>query len=155
MTIALVFVFALALPYGPSPQASMAPSAAPSAPASAAPSGAPSPVAAPTAPAAEDLAVTKRAKEWFHRMQTGTVDRSQLDARMNAALSDDLVKQTSAKLAPLGTPTGFSYVKAVVVGNQIAYYYAVTVPTGTFYWLFGLDPDGKISGFYVRSQLPE
>ena len=37
-------------------------------------------------------------------MQTGNIDRSQLDAKMNAALTDDLVKQSMTRLAPLGNP---------------------------------------------------
>jgi hypothetical protein len=89
-------------------------------------------------------------------MQTGDVDRSQLDARFNAALTEDLIKRTQAAFTPLGEPAAFQFVKAQVVDNQIAYYYQLTAASGnTFYWLFGLDPDGKVSGFYVRAELPE
>lgn len=166
MTFALLFVLALA-PQSTSAQASASPSAGATTVPSAMPSqtprasGSATPSAAPSAgglvaPAAEDPAITKRAKDWFHRMQTGNVDRSQLDAKMNAALTDDLVKQSMTRLAPLGTPSGFKFVKAAIIGKVIAYYYQLTTPSGsTFYWLFGLDPDGKIAGFYVRAELPE
>jgi hypothetical protein len=157
MTLALVLALAV-FPQGVvAAQASATPSASPTAASTRPPAPAPTSTAEPlVAPAAEDRAVTKRAREWFHRMQAGDVDRSQLDAGFNAALTDDLIKKTQAALTPLGEPAAFQFVKAQVVDNQIAYYYQLTSSSGnTFYWLFGLDPDGKISGFYLRVQLPD
>jgi hypothetical protein len=129
--------------------------------ATASPSAAPSDAATPgpaasalALPTNEDPAVTKRAKDWFHRMEVGNVDRSQLSAQMNTALTDALVAQTAAQLGPLGEPTAFKYVKVYLVGDQLAYVYQVSVPSGSFYWWFGLDAKGQITGFYVRTEVP-
>jgi hypothetical protein len=95
--------------------------------------------------------VTARAKEWFHRAQTGDIDRKQLDAAMNAALTDDLVKQTVTRLAALGPPSSFKYVRTFVGddGGSTAIY-RVALSSGTLLWTFSLDKDGLIGGFYVR-----
>ena len=91
------------------------------------------------------------AKEWFHRAQTGDIDRKQLDAAMNAALTDDLVKQTVTRLAALGPPSSFKYVRTFVGddGGSTAIY-RVALSSGTLLWTFSLDKDGLIGGFYVR-----
>jgi hypothetical protein len=152
MTFVLLLVLATATPSAaPSP----VPLAAPPASASPATTAVPTSVAtAVVVPVKEDPAVTKRAREWFHRMQIGSVERSELSAQMSAALTDALVTKTAAQLAPLGEPTSFKYVKAYLVGDQLAYVYQVSVPSGSFYWWFGLDTKGQITGFYVRTEVP-
>jgi ABC-type transporter MlaC component len=68
--------------------------------------------ASPAAAATSDAAVTARAKDWFHQIQTGKVDRSQLDDKMNAALTDSVLSSVSAKIAPLGDPSAFTLRRA-------------------------------------------
>jgi len=165
MLVAALFILALvpqsATPASPTASGSASPaSAVPSAPGpvpAASPTTKHGPAASPAAtgtPIAENPAVTARAKEWLHRTQTGNIDRTQFDAQMNAALTDAKIKQAAAQLAPLGDPTEFAFEKGMKVGVYTVYIYRVTVPTGIFYWWFGLDADHKIAGMYLRATPP-
>jgi D-alanyl-D-alanine carboxypeptidase len=118
--------------------------------AQASPAAAPS----PTVTDAGDAAVTARAKDWFHQIQTGKVDRSQLDDKMNAALTDSIVAQVSAQIAPLGDPSAFTLSKKLTKGSVTGYVFAVTFPSVTIYETFALDPDGKIAGLFITPQSP-
>lgn len=91
-------------------------------------------------------AITARAKDWLHRVQTGDIDRSQLDAAMNTAFTPDLVKQTSDQLGPLGDPLTFTFLKQAVSGDVTSYVYQVTFKSGALNEIFALDKDGKIAG---------
>jgi hypothetical protein len=90
--------------------------------------------------------ITARAKDWLHRVQTGDIDRSQLDATMDTAFTPDLVKQTSQQLAPLGDPLSFTFLKQSVSGDITSYVYQVTFKSGAVNEIFALDKDGKIAG---------
>jgi len=101
------------------------------------------PAVTPT-PNAEMLS---RAKTWFHAMQTGEIDRSQLTSKMNAALTDDIVAQGKAKLQPLGEPTGFDEVQNGTKGDATFYVYQVTFKDGdVFDFIIAYVADGKVSG---------
>jgi hypothetical protein len=104
--------------------------------------------------AADDAAVTARAKNWFNQIQIGTIDRSQLDAKMNAALTDATVAQVSAQIAPLGNPSVFTLSKKMTKGSVTAYVFVVEFPKVMLYETFALDPDGKIAGLLITPQSP-
>jgi hypothetical protein len=106
------------------------------------------------ATAADDAAVTARAKNWFNQIQIGTIDRSQLDAKMNAALTDATVAQVSAQIAPLGNPSVFTLSKKMTKGSVTAYVFVVEFPKVMLYETFALDPDGKIAGLLITPQSP-
>jgi hypothetical protein len=106
------------------------------------------------ATAADDAAVTARAKSWFNQIQIGTIDRSQLDAKMNAVLTDSTVAQVSAKIEALGNPSAFTLIKKMTQGSVTAYVFVVEFPTVTLYETFALDPDGKIAGLLITPQAP-
>jgi len=90
----------------PSPTPEASPSASSASPAATiAPGAASSPAAGSV-----DPAITARAKEWAHRIAKDDLDRSQLDAQMNAALTDAVAKQVAGQVAPLGDPTSFTFV---------------------------------------------
>jgi len=55
------------------------------------PSPLPSPSPAVASGVATDAAVELRARDWIGRMQAGTIDRSQLTAKMNAAMTNDVI----------------------------------------------------------------
>jgi len=112
------------------------------------------PAQATAAPVAEDRAVTKRAKEWLHRVQSGTIDRSQLDKTVNDALTDDIVKQGVDKLGSLGTPLSFSYLETKSFPPNTVHVYKVEFKKVKMYWFFSTDDAGKISGFQLLPQLP-
>jgi hypothetical protein len=71
---------------------------------------------------------------------------------MNAALTDDFVKQTAARLGPLGAPLSFTYLKTFKAddGSSSTAFYRVALSSGTVLWTFALDKSGLIAGFYVR-----
>ncbi|MBV8332007.1 MAG: hypothetical protein JO192_04665, partial [Candidatus Eremiobacteraeota bacterium] len=50
------------------------------------------PSASPVALPSEDPAITARAKDLLHQAQTGQFDRTQLDGKINAALTDAIAK---------------------------------------------------------------
>lgn len=93
------------------------------------PSSAPS-LNAPATKDVEDPAVTSRAKDALHRVQTGTIDRSQLADEYNAALTDATLTKAKTELAALGEPQDFDFEGKAVRGNVTAYVYRVKFPAG-------------------------
>ena len=128
----------------PAPASSAVPAAAP------APAASTVPAASPVAATPADAAVATRAKDWLHQLQTGKVDRSQLDAKMNTALTDSIVAQVSTQLAPLGDPTAFALTQKLVQGTNTIYIYKVTFPSVTLNEIFALDSDGKVAGLLLK-----
>ena len=102
------------------------------------------------APSATPDAIAAQAKAMLHQFQTGQVDRSLLDAQMNAAMTPDTLKKVQAQFAPLGDPLQFTFAgKQPVQGDNTAYVYRVTFKSGAFNEVYALDKDGKVSGFYL------
>jgi hypothetical protein len=112
------------------------------------------PSAAPAATASADAAVTARAKDWLHQIQAGKIDRSQFDDKMNTALTDSMLSQVSAQIAPLGDPSGFTLSRTMTRGSLSIYVFQVVFPSITLYETFALDPDGKIAGLFIGKQGP-
>jgi hypothetical protein len=101
----------------------------------------------PAAAAAADPAITARAKEWLHRLQTGDIDRTQLDAKMDSLLTPAMAKQISSTFGPWGDPVAFTYVgKQTILGDNTAYVFHVAFKANACNEIFVLDKDGKISG---------
>jgi hypothetical protein len=140
----------------PGPATTAAPAAAPVPASSAAPAAAPAPAASAVPPATPvaatpaDAAVATRAKDWLHAIQTGKIDRTQLDAQANVALTDTMLSQASAQLAPLGDPTAFTLTQKLVQGTSTIYLYKVVFPSITLNEIFVLDPDGKIADILLK-----
>ena len=113
---------------------------------------APAPAPTPTA----NAAVMSRAKEWFHRIATGDIDRSQLTSQMNAALTDRMIKHVAEQVAPLGEPTSFVQVQNGRQDGSEYYVYAVTFPSGDKWnYLFVYEPaTNKVSGLRVTPAAP-
>jgi hypothetical protein len=113
--------------------------------ATAAPTAAPAPTPTP------DAAVMARAKDWFHRIETGNIDRSQLSAQVNAALSDAMIKQVASQVSPLGEPTSFTQIQTGTRGGSAYCVYEVTFSTGEkWHYVFAYDPaTTKITGLRV------
>lgn len=86
----------------------------------------------------------------MQQFQTGKVDRTQLDAKANAALSDSTISQASTQLAKLGAPTAFALTQKQVQGTTTIYLYKVTFPSMTLNEIFVLDADGKVGGIVFR-----
>jgi len=105
---------------------------------------------APAPVPAGDAAAEARAKDWLHQVQVGKIDRSQLDAKMNSALTDSLLAQVSGQLGPLGEPTSFTQSRKVTQGSITAYVYKVVFPQITLAETIAFDPDGKIGGLLFK-----
>jgi hypothetical protein len=112
----------------------------------------PSPAPTAAATTAADAAVTARAKDWLHQIQTGKIDRSQLTDQMNAALTDDKLKSVSAQLAPLGDPASFTLSQSITRGTVTIYVFTVQFASGTLSETFALDQNGKVAGLYLKPQ---
>jgi hypothetical protein len=107
--------------------------------------------AATSAPTA-DAAVTARAKDWLHQIQTGKVDRTQLTDKMDAALTDSMLASVSAQLAPLGDPTSFTLSAKTTKDVYTVYVFKVQWPSVTLSETFAVDQTGKIAGLYIGKQ---
>lgn len=103
----------------------------------------------PSAPNPND-AMLARAKTAFAQLQNGTLDRSTLDAQMNAALTDDKVSAVKATIGTLGTPTSFVEVRSGTQGGYPYTVYALTFANGTKMGLiFAVDAQGQIAGMQL------
>jgi len=103
----------------------------------------------PSASLGPDAAVMSRAKEWLRRLETADIDRSQLDAQMNAVLAPDHAKQFAAQIGALGEPTSFTFVSKQTTGGVTTYTYRAAFGVGAFNEAFSLDADGKIAGLLL------
>lgn len=137
---------ALALPGLAAARTQTAP---PHAAASSAPAASSVPAAVPAARATfppENPAVTARAREWLHRLQTGQIDRTQLTPKLSAFLSDTVVQNAVTHLKPLGEPASFRYLGSRSNGTYTLYAYRATFKTAVYTEIFTLDNAGKIAG---------
>jgi CubicO group peptidase (beta-lactamase class C family) len=109
-------------------------------------------VAAPLPPgfapasAGEVSSVTARAKDWFHQLQSGNVDRAQLTPDFAARLTPQFLQQVRTGVAALGDPGGWVYLGAVKQGDVTIYTYRIRLGGAAREWSVGLAPDGKIAG---------
>ncbi len=93
-----------------------------------------------------DARVTAKAKEWFHRLQTGEIDRSQLDAQVNSQLTENVIHHETETLTPLGEPISFAFVRTYPVGGALEYDFMVGFKAAKVIELISFDADGKIAG---------
>lgn len=100
------------------------------------------PVAMPVA----DAHITAKAKEWFRRLQTGEIDRSQLDAQLNTQLTDDVVQRETKALTPLGDPASFVFVRTNALDEALEYDFLLQFKTMRLVELISFDTGGKIAG---------
>src|SRR5208283_6112790 len=114
----------------------------------AAPAGSLAPSSVRTDKSVETLAV-----DWFAKMQTGQIDRTQLAAAYSAQLTDDAVQAISRFLKENdngASPTGAKVVKTDTVGDQTFYVVTILFPRGdAASLLVGLNAEGKITGISI------
>ena len=101
-----------------------------------------------TAPA--EALITHRvlllAREWFRRLQTASIDRSQLNDTVNLQLTPELVRHEQAALIPYGKPVSFKFVSSGPVPGATGYNFLVTCANGALLESIALDGEGKIAG---------
>ena len=95
------------------------------------------------------------ALEWFGRMETGQIDRTQLAAGYSAQLTDDAVQAMSRYLKKYeygAPPAGAKVLKTRTIGEQTFYVVKLMFPRGdAASLLFGFDAEGKITGISLMS----
>jgi hypothetical protein len=110
--------------------------------------GSPPPSSAPTENSVETLAL-----EWFAKMRTGQIDRTQLAADYSAQLTDDAVQAMSRYLKEYeygASPTGAQVLKTRTIGEQTFYVVKLVFPHGdAASLLVGLNAEGKIPGINI------
>lgn len=95
-------------------------------------------------------AMLARAKTAFDQLRAGSLDRSTLDAQMNAALTDDKVSEVKAAIGALGAPSSFVEIKSGSQGGFPYAVYALTFGNGAkLNFIFSLDAQGKIAGMQL------
>lgn len=116
--------------------------------------------ASPTAFPAQAGALTYKSVEaialqWFERMRTGQIDRTQLTAQYSAQLTDDIVKKMSAYLNKYkygASPIGARILRTRTVGDQTFYDVKLIFPRGdSASLLLGLNEKGRITGIVLMS----
>jgi len=108
------------------------------------------PAPQPTAPSTPNAAVLARARTWFHALQIGKVDRTELNDQVNGLLTDATVKQLATQLGPLGDPVTFEQLQTGVQAGSTYYVYKMTFKDGdVFDFVFAYQGDGKVSGLRI------
>jgi hypothetical protein len=121
----------------------------------AAQTAAPSSVApAPAASGTVDPKIEAMAKDWLHRVQTNTWDRSQLTDQMKAQLTPDMATAVAAKFASLGDYTSFTYNDTQLSGGLTVYHFIVAFKSLALNEYLGLTPDGKVAGLQFTPVTP-
>jgi hypothetical protein len=110
-------------------------------------------VPATSAPTA-DPKIDARAKDLLGQAQAGNFDRSQFTSDMSAALSDTVVANVKAALAPLGTPNTIALRAHYDVDGNSVYLYRLTFKDASWNEQLALGADGKITGLYFRPAPP-
>ena len=112
--------------------------------------GSPPPTSVPTENSVKTLAL-----EWFAKMRTGQIDRTQLAAEYNAQLTDDAVQAMSRFLKEHdygASPFGAQVLKTSTVGEQTFYVVKLLFPRGdAASLLLGFNAEGKITGINLMS----
>ncbi|HEY5258479.1 MAG TPA: serine hydrolase domain-containing protein [Candidatus Baltobacteraceae bacterium] len=109
---------------------------------------------------AVDPKIEARAKEWLWRLQTGRLDRSQLNARSNAAATPALIKDAAATYGPLGPATAFSFLTSytevgpVTHARYLFYSFLATFRERQSVFQLVLDGNGKIAGIFILPYTP-
>lgn len=90
--------------------------------------------------------VVAKAKEWFHRFQTASIDRSQLNAQVNAELTAEMIDHESATLRPFGNPSAFKFIRTYMISGKLGYDFLLQFAAGRIIEMIAFDPDGEIAG---------
>jgi hypothetical protein len=109
---------------------------------------------APAAKAADPATVAKNAEGLLHSLQTGKIDRTTLDAKMNASLTDAQVSTIKGQLAPLGDPVSFTPEGTQNQNGLTVYTYKVDFKAGSLTESYVVDSDGKVAGIWFNNPTP-
>jgi hypothetical protein len=103
--------------------------------------------AAPSAAATPNGPVMARALDWYHRLQTGQIDRAQLGTKLDETLTPATVSAVQAKLGALGDPVSFVQKQAIDRAGATMYVYDLTYKGGSqMLFMFTFLASGTIVG---------
>jgi hypothetical protein len=109
----------------------------------------------PAASERTEASVESLALEWFDRMRTGQIDRTQLTAAYSAQLTDDAVQAMSRYLKEHeygASPKGAKVLQTRTTGEQTFYVVKLVFSRGdSASLLFGFNAEGKITGISLMS----
>jgi len=146
--LGIVLAIALRTPVWADPPAEASPAPSPTTAATAATTetaaSSQTPAPAATGEYKEQLKMAALATSLLLQAQTGEIDRTMLEAKMNLALSPSMVMNVSQQLAPLGKPKSISFVSRTVAGAYTAYKYRIVWDSVSADESFALNSDGKI-----------
>lgn len=100
----------------------------------------------PATSATVDPKIEAMAKDWLHRAQTNTIDRSQMTDQMSSQLTPDVTQKVAAQLATLGDYESFTYVETTTSDGLTVYHFVVSFKPITLNEFLALTPDGKVAG---------
>ncbi len=142
--LGIVLAIATVAPVGadPTPDASAAPSpsATATATATATPDSTQTPAPTATGEYKEQLKMAALATSLLLQAQTGEIDRTMLESKMNLALTPSMVQN----LAHLGKPKSVTFVSRTLAGAYVAYKYRIAWADVSADESFALNSDGKI-----------
>src|SRR6516164_463211 len=102
-----------------------------------------------------EKSVETLALEWFSKMQTGQIDRTQLATDYSTQLTDDAVQAMSRFLKEHdygASPFGAQVIKTSTVGGQTFYVVKLLFPRGdAASLLLAFNAEGKITGINLMS----
>ena len=75
-----------------------------------------------------------------------SIDRSQLDAKMNAELTNTMIEQETARLRQVGAPSSFRFIRTYAINGVIGYDFLLQFGAARIVEMIAFDPDGKIAG---------
>jgi hypothetical protein len=148
--IALALVIGAPAGADPTPDASAAPSPTPTPSATVAPAASPSaaslqtPAPTDTGEYKEQLKMAALATSLLLQAQTGEIDRTMLEPKMDLALTPAMVQNLAQQLQPLGKPKSISFVSRTLAGAYTAYKYRIVWADVSADESFALNADGKI-----------
>ncbi len=151
-------MLALVLPLlvAAAPTVQPAPVQVPSPPAVASTPAPPSPLPTAAATTVPNPAVDARAREWFHRLQDGRIDFSQLDDQAKQALNSDVILMTQTQWSLLGWPVSFDEVRqeppSIATPEWMYLYRMVFSDDSVLDFFFGIDAQGLISGMRLAPE---
>jgi len=106
---------------------------------------------APSPAPGEQPAVTARVKDWWNRLETGTVDLAQVEPTFARALTPVMLAQVKAGIAEAGgTPSEWVYLGSQAFPGGTIYRYWILLNGNPRTFTVGITPDGKIAGSQLQ-----
>ena len=93
----------------------------------------------------------RRAQDFYRQLRIGALDRSKLDAPVNAALTPELAKVLSGQLTALGDPS-WEYVGPVTTERGAVDVYRIVTRQVALRMSFGLTRAGKVWDFVLTPE---